>query len=338
MNTSRRIQSRRSLVVVFALLSLDVAGRSFAQGPLAVYSGSVLTEDTSTGHQFATQASTLYIYPGFFLIEPGTTFAVEQVNGGVEIGNLDWKPTASSSSSITWQLANPQAGAADQASEIILPTFPGNLPTTMNMDGGASLTATISNGILIFVVTGSGSSPYHASFQSALEFDTGTLSFPFPIPAVPLGFFTVPPCRLLDTRLANGPALQPGTVRTSALTNACGVPATAQALSVNVTVVGPTAHGDLRFFPGDMLSAPLVSDISFDAGQTRANNAIVKLAGDGSGTLKVKSDSTGPVNLVLDVNGYFDQRENLRLAVNAKVCLVGTHPLHSSRGTYLTQT
>lgn len=38
---------------------------------------------------------------------------------------------------------------------------------------------------------------------------------------------------------------------------------------------------------------------------TRANNAVVLLATDGSGTIGVKNGSAKAVHFVLDVNGYF---------------------------------
>jgi hypothetical protein len=48
-----------------------------------------------------------------------------------------------------------------------------------------------------------------------------------------------------------------------------------------------------------------VSNVNFSAAQTRGNNAIVFLATDGTGTIKVKNGSAGAVHVVLDVNGYF---------------------------------
>lgn len=57
--------------------------------------------------------------------------------------------------------------------------------------------------------------------------------------------------------------------------------------------------------PGDgALSG--TSTINFAARQTRANNAVLQLATDGSGTIKVDNTAPGPVHLVLDVNGYFE--------------------------------
>jgi uncharacterized repeat protein (TIGR01451 family) len=118
-------------------------------------------------------------------------------------------------------------------------------------------------------------------------------------------YYTLEPCRLVDTRLpAWQPALQPGEERTFVLAGVCGIPTGAAALSVNLTVTAPTAPGNLRLFPADV-AVPLVSTINFTAGLTRANNAIVAATADGSVAVSVKNASTGTVELVLDVNGYF---------------------------------
>jgi uncharacterized repeat protein (TIGR01451 family) len=120
-------------------------------------------------------------------------------------------------------------------------------------------------------------------------------------------FFTVTPCRLVDTRTpGQTPALQPGQERTFVLAGPpCGIPLGAAALSVNLTVTGATAPGNLRLYPADV-AVPLVSTINFTAGVTRANNAIVSAAADGSVSIKVKNTSVGTVEFVLDVNGYFE--------------------------------
>ena len=118
----------------------------------------------------------------------------------------------------------------------------------------------------------------------------------------------MPPCRLIDTRLPDGPlggpVLQVGAEQTFAVSGACGVPATAKALLVNLTVVSPTAGGSLAAYSPDT-AAPLASTTAFSAGQVLANNAAVGLAGDGSGRLTVKPLLNGTVHVVLDVTGYF---------------------------------
>jgi hypothetical protein len=122
-------------------------------------------------------------------------------------------------------------------------------------------------------------------------------------------FYTLPPCRLVDTRNPaaplGGPALQPNSVRSFLLSGVCGVPSDAKALSINVTITLPTAAGDLRLYPGDLSSPPLVSSINFRAQQTRSNNAILALSSTGTAGLNIKTDSAGTVQLILDVNGYF---------------------------------
>jgi hypothetical protein len=125
-------------------------------------------------------------------------------------------------------------------------------------------------------------------------------------PPPPLAFYTLVPCRLADTRGADGPsggpALQSGAIRAFVPSGLCGVPATAKALSLNATVTQPASPGFLTFYPGGQLQ-PGTSSINFSPGQTRANNLVVPL-GDGSGILQVFT-AGGPVHLILDVNGYF---------------------------------
>lgn len=121
-------------------------------------------------------------------------------------------------------------------------------------------------------------------------------------------FFTLPPCRLLDTREPDGPhggpRLGSGLSRSFAAAGRCGIPASATAIAVNVTAVSSSAPGHLTFYPtGDAL--PNASTINFNGG-TRANNAILRLSGTGSLTVTPILLGTGTVDLIVDVNGYFE--------------------------------
>jgi subtilisin-like proprotein convertase family protein len=126
------------------------------------------------------------------------------------------------------------------------------------------------------------------------------------IPPESLGYFTLPPCRMIDTRDPSGPlggpALAGGSTRTFAIASQCGIPADAASVSANVTITGPTAEGHLTFYPNGTVP-PLVSTINYRAGQTRANNAILVLGP--AGDFNVSCAGVGTVNLILDVNGYF---------------------------------
>jgi uncharacterized repeat protein (TIGR01451 family) len=121
---------------------------------------------------------------------------------------------------------------------------------------------------------------------------------------VGLGFYTVSPCRAVDTRTGDGGPLAAGASRTFTLVGECGVATGAKSASVNVTVVPGTTPGNVVVYPGD-LAAPGASTVNFAAGQIRANNAVVGLATNGAGTLAVKNRAATAVDLVLDVNGYF---------------------------------
>jgi hypothetical protein len=89
------------------------------------------------------------------------------------------------------------------------------------------------------------------------------------------------------------------------LADRCGIPATARAVSANVTVTGPSAAGDLRFYPAAQ-GLPGASVINFTPGQTRANNAIVMLNADHALAVRDDQPSGATIQLILDVNGYFE--------------------------------
>ena len=121
-------------------------------------------------------------------------------------------------------------------------------------------------------------------------------------------FHTVAPCRVFDTRNHagpwGGPRLDAGTYRTFVVGGRCGVPATARAVSVNVTVTEPTDFGFLTLFPVSGV-VPFASTINFRPGQTLANNAAVTLGP--AGDLVVRATmASGGVHVLLDVSGYFD--------------------------------
>jgi hypothetical protein len=108
------------------------------------------------------------------------------------------------------------------------------------------------------------------------------------------------PCRSLDTRPSN--ALQANTARSVSIANACGVPATAKAYSLNATVLPQQgAFGFLTLWPAGS-SQPLVSTLNALDGQIASNAAIVTALAPG-GQISVLGSE--PAHLILDVSGYF---------------------------------
>jgi hypothetical protein len=124
----------------------------------------------------------------------------------------------------------------------------------------------------------------------------------------PGNFFTLAPCRVLDTRNSpgpyGGPALQAGQSRTFVLAGQCGLPASARAVAFNLTATGATAAGNLRLYPADQ-ALPPTSTLNYSAGQTRANNAVVGLSASGAVAVRC-SQASGTVHFILDVTGYFE--------------------------------
>jgi len=120
-------------------------------------------------------------------------------------------------------------------------------------------------------------------------------------------YYTVSPCRLVDTRLAagplGGPALSAGASRTFPLTGNCGVPVNATAISLNVTATGPTAEGFLQVLPTGG-PVPTVSALNYAPGQTRANNGVYALSPGGEMDVRC-GQASGTVELIIDVSGYF---------------------------------
>jgi len=76
-------------------------------------------------------------------------------------------------------------------------------------------------------------------------------------------FFSVTPCRVLDTRGAvgphGGPAMAAGESRTFGLAGRCGIPSSARAVAVNLTVTAPTTRGNLRLYPANQAVPPTSS-------------------------------------------------------------------------------
>jgi hypothetical protein len=123
-----------------------------------------------------------------------------------------------------------------------------------------------------------------------------------------LQFIPITPCRVADTRNANGtfggPALVANNTRAFPVrSSACGIPANAMAYSVNVTVAPSGALGYLTIWPLGT-SQPTASTLNSD-GRVKANAAIVPAGSDSGGSVNVYV--TNATHFILDIDGYFVQ-------------------------------
>jgi hypothetical protein len=129
-----------------------------------------------------------------------------------------------------------------------------------------------------------------------------------------LEFYPVTPCRLVDTRVSSfqsgfgPPSIPAGGTRSFTIpsNNACGIPATAAAYSLNITAVPQQTLGFLSIWPtGQPL--PNVSTLNvYTAGTVVANAAIVPAGGNGA----VSAYVTDATDLIIDINGYFASGSN----------------------------
>jgi probable HAF family extracellular repeat protein len=135
----------------------------------------------------------------------------------------------------------------------------------------------------------------------------GFLATPTSAPP-PLQFYPVIPCRIVDTRNANGqfggPPISGGNSRSfPLLQGSCDLPSNAAAYSLNVTLV-PINHdpvGYLTIWPTGQ-TQPTVSTMNSLDGRVKANAAIVP-GGTGEAVSVYVTDTT---NVVIDIDGYFE--------------------------------
>jgi hypothetical protein len=116
------------------------------------------------------------------------------------------------------------------------------------------------------------------------------------------GFFGVQPTRLLDSRVPPATTLGPGETLDVQVTGLGGVPDTATAVALNLTVDQPTAVSYLTAFPTGS-TQPLASNINFGPAQQLANTVIVQLGTDGMVSIY---NNLGDVDVIVDLNGWFD--------------------------------
>ena len=117
-------------------------------------------------------------------------------------------------------------------------------------------------------------------------------------------FYTITPCRLLDTRLTGGP-LPSGFPIEVLLRSHCGIAATAKAVAINVTVVDATAVGSLVVYPFAP-APPGTNSVSFRAVRARAASSVLGLDATGRLGASANIPGGGSVHLLIDVSGYFE--------------------------------
>jgi Chaperone of endosialidase len=123
----------------------------------------------------------------------------------------------------------------------------------------------------------------------------------------PIPFIGLAPCRIVDTR-GNGAPIQGGIfpgggLRNYAVAGICGIPASAEALSLNFTITGPgqTVPGFLTAWPTNG-AVPPVSILNWDHVPAQIANAAVVATGTST---SITVNVSAPTHVIIDVNGYY---------------------------------
>lgn len=222
-----------------------------------------------------------------------------------------------STASTTNAVVNSLPSSVITAPASVCPNSAGHSASIPDAGGGATYAWSITNGT---ITAGAGtrsitfsagpSGPVHLGVTVQNGNGCGStgmkdVTVPTVCPAV---FFTLPPCRVVDTRLPvdpwGGPALAASTERVFTFVGRCNIPPTARSVALSIAATQSSAGGDLSLFPGGV-TRPLVSAVNYAAGQTRSSNAIVALSGAGALAVYCNQGS-GTVHVILDVSGYFE--------------------------------
>src|SRR5258708_32038095 len=90
----------------------------------------------------------------------------------------------------------------------------------------------------------------------------------------PFKFYSVAPCRIIDTRITGGP-LAHAEIRHFQITTKCGIPSTAKMAMLNFAVIFPTDGGDIVAFPynpGNQSTVPPIATLNWTAVETAVAN------------------------------------------------------------------
>ena len=129
----------------------------------------------------------------------------------------------------------------------------------------------------------------------------------------PLPFIAITPCRLMDTRNAGQPgAFGPPSLGVDVTRDVpvpthpvcTGIPGTAGAYSLNITVTNTGSHpfGHIKVWPQGAVE-PNVSTLNWAAGGVTVANAAIVPAGTAGG-ITVKSGNASS-DVIIDINGYY---------------------------------
>jgi hypothetical protein len=159
-------------------------------------------------------------------------------------------------------------------------TVANSLTVPLSSTGGIEIYASATTNVLVDV------SGYYLSTGSTLEVES--------------------PVRICDTRAGSGEPYQGKTLGSSStlqlkVTGVAGVPDTATAVVINVTVTNTTATSYLTAYPGGT-TKPVASNLNWEPGTTLADLVVVKVGASGIVDLY---NNAGSTDVIVDVEGWY---------------------------------
>lgn len=222
----------------------------------------------------------------------GAVEVTDRVGGPYQLSDL----TVSGSRVVTagrWGATNTGYVSAHTFGSAATPTTgppPATSPTTTTSISTSTTTTT--------ATTPTPTSTSTSTPQPGAEIGGGTPTAPFT---------GITPWRAVDTRATGGP-VDAGATRSVVVAGTHGVPATAVAVALNVTVVDPTHGGYLTVYPSGR-TTPTASTANFAAQHTVANSIVVGVGPGGSVELAL---GAGRAHVLVDVMGWFAPGTGLR--------------------------
>ncbi|MFI8361619.1 hypothetical protein ACIGD1_15780 [Streptomyces sp. NPDC085612] len=131
------------------------------------------------------------------------------------------------------------------------------------------------------------------------------------------GYTPLTPSRVVDTRegLGTGRGHVPGQGTFSTqITGRGGVPSSAKAVALNVTVTDTKEAGHLTVYPSGG-AAPTASNLNFGPRHTIANSVIVPIGADGR--ISIRNGAWAGTHVIVDVVGYYSPESEGALVRNA---------------------
>jgi len=119
-------------------------------------------------------------------------------------------------------------------------------------------------------------------------------------------FFPLTPCRVVDTRnpagTNGGPALTTAS-RDFQIRGVCGIPTTAKAVAMNVTIVNASTNSWLTVWPSGT-SKPFVSTLNYDQNSGAVANGAIVGVSTNTQDLSV-ANANGICHVIIDITGYY---------------------------------